>query len=49
MNKQYTDKNIIVHTGLDAENLLNIKNDSIYIENGSIIKVDNGTLFVGFG
>jgi len=41
MNKQYTDKNIIVHTGLDAENLLNIKNDSIYIENGSIIKVDN--------
>lgn len=40
MNKQYTDKNIIVHTGQSAEELLNTKNDSIYIENGEILRVD---------
>lgn len=40
MNKQYTDKNIIVHTGKSAEELLNSKNDSIYVENGEILKVD---------
>jgi len=41
MNKQYTDKNITVHTGMNAEQLLNTKNDSIYIEDGSILKVDS--------
>lgn len=41
MNKQYTDRDINVHTGAKAEELMNQKNDSIYVKNGSILKVDD--------
>jgi len=40
MNKIYIDKDIQAYHGIDAENLISQKNDSIYIENGAILKVD---------
>jgi SAM-dependent methyltransferase len=40
MNKLFIDKNIKVYQGVDAENLISEKNDSKYIENGAILKVD---------
>ena len=40
MNKLFIDKDINVYQGDDAEKLISQKNDSIYIENGAILKVD---------
>jgi SAM-dependent methyltransferase len=40
MNKLFIDKYIQVYQGIDAENLISAKNDSKYIEDGAILKVD---------
>jgi len=40
MNKLFIDKDIKIYQGSEAENLISQKNDSIYIENGAILKVD---------
>jgi SAM-dependent methyltransferase len=40
MNKLFIDKDIKIYQGKEAENLISQKNDSIYIENGEILKVD---------
>lgn len=40
MIKLFIDKDIRVYQGVEAENLISQKNDSIYIENNAILKVD---------
>jgi len=39
MIKLFIDKDIRVYQGVEAENLISQKNDSIYIENNVILKV----------